>query len=82
MNEIVADVRSIALPAYTIGVATPYVRYRLLMPLAFGKSAASPSFLVWRNVLRSDRSESWRPAIQVLGALFFLHSYAWVIGNH
>lgn len=47
----------------------------------FAAAAIPVTFLAWRNVLAVPALGRHR-AVSLLGALFFVHSYAWVVGNH
>lgn len=40
------------------------------------------SFLVWRNVISVETSAARSWALPAAGFVFFLHSYAWILGNH
>ena len=48
----------------------------------FAMAAVPISLLVWRNVFRvvGESRVPW-PIVATI-ALFFAHSYSWVIGNH
>ena len=48
----------------------------------FAIAALPIAFLVWRNVLHipSFRARPW--PIAVMGLLFFVHSYSWIVSNH
>jgi hypothetical protein len=48
----------------------------------FAIAALPISLLVWRNVLRKEVWERAHRPVAVLGLLFWVHSYSWVIANH
>jgi hypothetical protein len=47
----------------------------------FAPAALPVSLLAWR-ALRAEELASRRSPMRLLGWLFFLHSYAWVVLNH
>lgn len=48
----------------------------------FAAAALPISFLVWRNALAVPRMQERGSPVRVLGALFFVHAYAWILSNH
>ena len=48
----------------------------------FAPAALPVSLLAWRGVLRDGELQSWRSPVRLMGWVFFVHSYAWVILNH
>lgn len=48
----------------------------------FAAAALPISFLVWRNGLAVPRMHECGSPLRLLGALFFVHSYSWILSNH
>jgi hypothetical protein len=48
----------------------------------FAPAALPVTLLVWRGVLHEGELQSRRSSLRLLGWVFFLHSYAWIILNH
>lgn len=48
----------------------------------FAPAALPAALLIWRSILRIESLQSKFSPAAMFGALAFLHSYSWILGNH